>query len=114
MLFALAITGAFEWIIRFMMLVAISVDTVVLAGFFRLRRTRPELHRPMRVPGCPWLPGFALLLQVLVLAAIVGTQPRLALGGGAMLLALVAAGVLTARRGPPPRAGNRTPTGPTP
>ncbi len=113
-LFGLAITGAFEWIIRFMMLVAISVDTVVLAGFFRLRRTRPELHRPMRVPGCPWLPGFALLLQVLVLAAIVGTQPRLALGGGAMLLALLAAGVLTARRGPPPRAGNRTPTGPTP
>ncbi|MDP2528917.1 MAG: amino acid permease [Candidatus Palauibacterales bacterium] len=113
-LFGLAITGAFEWIIRFMMLVAITVDTVVLAGFFRLRRTRPELHRPMRVPGYPWLPGFALLLQLLVLAAIVGTQPRLALGGGAMLLALVVAGVLTARRRPPPPAGDRAPTGPTP
>lgn len=113
-LFGLAITGAFEWIIRFMMLVAISVDTMVLAGFFRLRRTRPELHRPMRVPGYPWLPGFALLLQILILAAIVGTQPRLALGGGAMLLALVLAGVVTARRGPPARGGDGTATRPTP
>jgi APA family basic amino acid/polyamine antiporter len=97
-LFVLAITGAFEWIIRFMMLVAISVDTMVLTGFFRLRRSRPDLTRPMRVPGYPWLPALAILLQVLILAAIVGTQPRLALGGGAMLLALVVAGILTARR----------------
>jgi len=101
-LFGLAITGAFEWIIRFMMLVAISVDTVVLLGFFRLRRTRPELERPMRVPGHPWLPALAIALQLLVLAAIVGTQPGLALGGGAMLLLLLLAGIATARRGPPP------------
>lgn len=97
-LFALAITGAFEWILRFMMLVAISIDTMVLLGFFRLRRTRPDLARPMRVPWYPWLPAFAIVLQVLILAAIVGTQPRLALGGGAMLLILIVGGLLTAGR----------------
>ena len=68
----------------------------------------------MRVPGYPWLPGFALLLQILILAAIVGTQPRLALGGGAMLLALVIAGILAARRGPPPRTAEANPIDPLP
>jgi len=97
-LFALAITGAFEWLLRFMMLTVISVDAVVLLGFFRLRRTRPDLPRPMRVPGHPWIPALAIALQLLVLAAIVGTQPRLALGSGGMLLALALAGTWAARR----------------
>ncbi len=94
----LAVTGAFEWLIRFMMLVAISVDLVVLLGFFRLRAEQPELERPLRVPFYPWLPALAILLYVGVLAVIVGTQPRLAIGGGAMLAALIAGGVWTARR----------------
>ncbi len=96
---ALAMTGAFEWLIRFMMLVAISVDTMVLLGYFRLRAARPDLHRPFRVPGHPWIPALTVLLYVLILAVIVGTQPGLALGGGAMLAGLVLAGWWTARAG---------------
>ncbi len=81
----LAVTGAFEFLIRFMMTVAITVDLVVLSGIFRLRRLRPELARPRRVPLYPWIPAAAVLLHVIVLAVIVLTQPMLALGAAVML-----------------------------
>ncbi|MYK67606.1 MAG: amino acid permease, partial [Gemmatimonadetes bacterium] len=74
----LASTGALEFLIQFMMLVAISVDLMVLSAFFRLRRTRPELERPLRVPGGVWTAGATIVLYLLILGIIVGTQPGLA------------------------------------
>lgn len=97
---ALALTGAVEWLIRFMMLIAISVDTIVLTGYFRLRATRPDLERPFRVPGHPWIPALTIALYLAILVILVGTQPALALGGGAGIAGLLVAGWLTARRGP--------------
>jgi len=95
---ALALSGAFEFLIRFMMMVAISVDTMVLLGYFRLRRTRPELFRPFRVPGHPWIPALTIVLYVAIVAILVGTQPMLAVGGSSMIAALVVAGWIVARR----------------
>ncbi|MGD8322677.1 MAG: APC family permease [Gemmatimonadota bacterium] len=97
----LALSGAFELLIRFMMMVAISVDTMVLLGYFRLRKTRPDLARPFRVPGHPWIPGLTIVLYVAILAILVGTQPVLAVGGGAMIAGLTVAGWLVSRRNPP-------------
>jgi APA family basic amino acid/polyamine antiporter len=94
---ALALTGAFELLIRFMMTVAITVDTMVLMGYFRLRALRPDLHRPFRLMGHPWLPGLTIALYVAILAIIVGTQPQLALGAGSMLGAMLLAGWWTTR-----------------
>ncbi len=92
----LALTGAFEWLIRFMMLVAISVDLMVLLGFFRLRKKRPDLARPFRVPGGLWLPGLTIVLYMILLAVIVGTQPGLTVGAGGMLSLLLIFGVVAA------------------
>ncbi len=97
---ALALTGAFEFLLNFMMMVAISVDTMVLVGYFRLRARRPDLDRPFRVPGAPVLPALTVLLYVAILAIMVGTQPRLALGGGGMLVVLVTTGIVVVSRGP--------------
>lgn len=93
----LASTGALEFLIQFMMLVAISVDLMVLSAFFRLRRTRPELERPLRVPGGVWTAGATIVLYLLILGIIVGTQPGLAVGAVVILGGLAAAGVVTAR-----------------
>lgn len=94
-LLGLAVTGAFEFLMRFMMAVAFAVDLVVLAGIFVLRRRRPDLHRPLLVPFFPWLPGVTVLLYFLVFVTIVATQPALGLGAAAMLGGLGLAGWLT-------------------
>jgi APA family basic amino acid/polyamine antiporter len=96
-LFALAVTGAFEFLMRFMMAVAFAVDLVVLGGIFLLRRRHPDLHRPVLVPFYPWLPGLTVLLYLLVFITIVWTQPALGLGAGVMIGILSLAGWLTLR-----------------
>lgn len=93
----LSISGTFESLIRFMMLVALSIDMMVLSGFFRLRR-RQELDKPFLMPGHPFLPALTIFLYVLVLVVIVATQPALALGGGAVLAALIVGGVVAEKR----------------
>ena len=93
----LALSGAFELLIRFMMTVAITVDTMVLLGYFKLRASRPDMDRPFVMPGHPWLPGLTIALYLGILAILIGTQPGLALGAGAMLGAIFIAGLITTR-----------------
>jgi APA family basic amino acid/polyamine antiporter len=95
---ALALTASFETLIRFMMTVAITVDTMVLLGYFKLRVSRPDLVRPFRMPGYPVLPAITLVLYVAILAILIYTQPDLAKGAGLMLGAMLVAGVITTRR----------------
>lgn len=94
----LALTGSFEFLIRFMMTVAITVDTMVLLGYFKLRASMPDLERPFRMPGHPVLPAVTILLYIAILVILISTQPQLAAGAGAMLLAMIIAGVVTSRR----------------
>jgi amino acid transporter len=94
----LALSGAFELLIRFMMTVAITIDTMVLLGYFRLRAIRPDLERPFRMPGHPWLPAITVVLYVAILLILVYTQPVLALGAGLMLAGLLVAAIITTRR----------------
>ncbi len=95
--FVLAMTRSFELLIQFMMFVAISVDAMILLGLFRLRMARPNEQRPYRVPGYPWLPAAAVLLYVTILVLVAVTQPKLALGGSALLAAIVVAGAIWLR-----------------
>jgi APA family basic amino acid/polyamine antiporter len=94
----LALTGSFELLIRFMMTVAITVDTMVLLGYFKLRAAHPQMERPFRMPGHPVLPALTIALYIAILVILVSTQPQLAAGAGAMLVAIFAAGVITTRR----------------
>jgi APA family basic amino acid/polyamine antiporter len=94
----LAISGQFEFLIRFLMTVAITVDAMVLLGYFKLRRSRPDLVRPFRMPGHPVLPAITIALYALILAIRMGPQPQLALGAGGMLLTIYLAGRWTTRR----------------
>ncbi len=95
---ALALTASFETLIRFMMTVAITVDTMVLLGYFKLRISRPDLVRPFRMPGHPVLPAITLVLYVAILGILIYTQPELAQGAGAMIGAMLVAGIITTRR----------------
>jgi APA family basic amino acid/polyamine antiporter len=55
---------------------------LTVAGLFRLRRTRPDAHRPYRAWGYPWLPalyiaGAAVILVVLFVYRTTTTWPGL-------------------------------------
>jgi APA family basic amino acid/polyamine antiporter len=97
----LALSGAFELLIRFMMTVAITVDTMVLMGYFKLRASQPNLERPFTMPGHPIVPAITIALYIGILAILIWTQWQLALGAGAMICAILLAGWLTTRRPTP-------------
>jgi APA family basic amino acid/polyamine antiporter len=97
LVFLLAMTRSFEFLIQFMMFVAISVDAAVLIALFRLRALRPHDPRPYRVPGYPWLPAIVVMLHVMILVLVTATQPMLALGAGALLAALLVSGIVWIR-----------------
>jgi len=99
-LLGLAASGAFEFLMLFMMAVAFAVDLLVLGGIFLLRHKRPDLKRPLLVPFYPWLPVFTVVLYFLVLATIVWTQPNLGVGAGIMLGVLAIAARLTLGKSP--------------
>ena len=80
-----------------MMTVAIAVDTIVLLGYFKLRAKHPDLERPFVMPGHPWLPAITIALYVAILAILIGTQPEMALGAGAMLSMILIGGLVTTR-----------------
>ncbi len=95
---ALTVTGAFETLIRFYMLIVIAVDLLVFVGLFRLRQLYPNLQRPFKVPLYPWLPMMVIALYAVIIAVLVIPQPRIAMAAGLTVLALTVAGVITVRR----------------
>ncbi|NIN72223.1 MAG: amino acid permease [Gemmatimonadetes bacterium] len=97
LVFLLAMTRSFEFLIQFMMFVAISVDAMVLIGLFKLRALHPDEPRPYRVPGYPWMPGVVVILYVMILVLVTVTQPMLAVGAGTLLAVLLAAGLIWSR-----------------
>jgi APA family basic amino acid/polyamine antiporter len=53
---------------------------VVAIGVIVLRRTRPDLERPFRVPGVPWVPALSALASLTLMAGLSGaTWQRLIL-----------------------------------
>jgi APA family basic amino acid/polyamine antiporter len=45
---------------------------VVAIGVIILRRTRPELERPFRTPGVPWLPALSAIASFILMAGLSG------------------------------------------
>lgn len=88
---AALLTGRTGEIITVSVFGALTLYVVSLLAFFVLRRTAPDLPRPFRTPLVPWVPGVALALAILCLAATAWSQPRLfgvyaLLVGGALVL----------------------------
>ena len=98
LIFVMAMTRSFERLIQYLSIVAITIDAMVLASLFRLRRTQAAVPRPFVTPGYPWLPAITVGLYVCVLVIIIATQPELTLGGGALVALLMAAGWVWTRR----------------
>lgn len=84
-------SGRTDDLITASVLGAVVVYLVSMASLFRLRRTEPEMARPFRAPGFPWVAGAAFGLSLLALLAVVSSAPRVAVGFFALMGVLAAA-----------------------
>lgn len=81
------LTGTFEQVLTLSMFVSWLFYTLMIIAVYRLRRSRPDLHRPYRVPGYPVVPAVALVgaLWAIWATFLSGPVPAL-LGLGLVLL----------------------------
>lgn len=92
---ALALTGAFALVFGLIATLGTVTAVLIEIGFFILRRREPELARPFRAVGYPWLPAFELCLDsaflcLIALADHVGVVVAIGLALLCVPLALVA------------------------
>ncbi|WP_082209257.1 APC family permease [Novosphingobium sp. B-7] len=97
----LVLTGRYETIFMLMGTLALAVTAAMDLAFFQLRRREPELNRPYRAIGYPFLPALALFMDLAILLMIALSDVRstclgLLIAGAGGIVALM---LSSARRG---------------
>src|SRR6185503_13347153 len=62
----LCLSGTYSQLLNFVIFAAVAFYLVTAIGLFALRRKRPDLARPVRAPGYPWLPAIYVALTGLI------------------------------------------------
>ena len=71
-------TGRTAEIITIAVFGALTLYIISLISLFRLRKTEPDLPRPYRTPGYPYVPAISLALAVFCLVAMINENRALA------------------------------------
>lgn len=96
----LAATGRFALVFGLVATLNIANAVLIELGFFILRRREPELARPYRALGYPWLPALALAIDASLLCFIASADHEgILVAIGLTLLCIPFALVARARRG---------------
>jgi APA family basic amino acid/polyamine antiporter len=66
---------AFETLFGVAAFLGVCINAIVYLCLFRLRSTEPELSRPFRAVGYPWLPAIAVLISLGLLINFVIADP---------------------------------------
>ncbi len=93
---AATLTGRTDTLITLSVLGALGVYALSMASVLRLRAAEPELERPFRAPGHPWLPAAALALTAVCFAAVAKSDWK-------MTAVFVTCAVVAWATGPKPR-----------
>ena len=72
---ALTFSGTYSALLTLTAFSSLLFNTLSIAGLFVLRSREPDLARPYRVPGYPWLPGLYVLVSLFFLAFILRGDP---------------------------------------
>lgn len=83
----LCLSGTYNQLLEFVMFSVFLFYILTIAGLFLLRRTRPDLPRPYRVIGYPWLPALYILMAVFFDVQLLRFKPQYS-GGGLLLVLL--------------------------
>lgn len=71
----LAWSGTFEQLLTYVVFVGWIFYALGAASVIMLRRTRPDVERPFRVPGYPWTPALFVLAAIAIVGNTIVTQP---------------------------------------
>jgi APA family basic amino acid/polyamine antiporter len=62
----LCLSGTYGQLLNFVIFAAVAFYMVTAVGLFRLRKQRPDIPRPVKTPGYPWLPALYIGLTGLI------------------------------------------------
>ena len=77
----------FETVFLMTAFLGVAVNASVYIAFFALRRREPDLPRPHRAFGYPWLPALVTIISLILLVGFVIANPKPSLYAIAMLAA---------------------------
>ena len=77
----------FETVFLMTAFLGVAVNASVYIAFFALRRREPDLPRPHRAFGYPWLPALVTIISLTLLVGFVIANPKPSLYAIAMLAA---------------------------
>lgn len=78
---ALMFAGGFDTLTDMLVFVIWLFYTLVFVAVIKLRKTEPDLKRPYRVPGYPFVPLVAILGGVFIIGMTLATEFKLAMIG---------------------------------
>ena len=82
----LTLSGRYDQLYEFVMYGMVLSYTLTVIGLFVLRRKRPDIPRPYRCTGYPWIPGLYVLITAAWTLNIIVTRPTQALAGTLIIL----------------------------
>jgi APA family basic amino acid/polyamine antiporter len=85
----LALSGTYNNLLDFVMFAALLFYVLTISGIFILRRRAPDLERPYRAWGYPWVPGAYVALALVMMLVLLAYKPLYTWPG----LGIVALGV---------------------
>jgi APA family basic amino acid/polyamine antiporter len=82
----LTVSGRYDQLYTYVIFGMVLSYTLTVIGLFILRWKRPDVPRPYRCTGYPWLPGIYVLIGAAWTLNTIITRPKEALAGAAIVL----------------------------
>jgi basic amino acid/polyamine antiporter, APA family len=82
----LTMTGSYDWLYTYVIFGMMFSYTLTVVGLFVLRRKRPDVPRPYRCTGYPWLPALYVLVAVIWTLNTIIKRPAEAIGSAIIVL----------------------------
>ncbi len=71
----LTLSGGYDWLYTYVIFGMVLSYTLTVVGMFLLRWKRPDIPRPYRCAGYPWLPGIYILIGVAWILNTIAKRP---------------------------------------
>ena len=83
---ALTVSGSYDWLYTYVIFGMMLSYTLTVIGLFVLRWKRPDVPRPYRCTGYPWLPAIYIFVAAVWIINTIVRRPTEALGSAIIVL----------------------------